>query len=187
MERINYTIKGQAPSTKTKSSGLTMNAFTVIGLGGLALFLLSFALGKGNALSGNRFTLFLLAITFFNLGVSAAGKKIREPFEIQFYPEYLIVFRERHHFDGANPRSQFEKFYYKTMKQCIWDRGQKKLIFLGQAEVTGTEYDEEGNLKAESTFAQFPEYSCVIRTEYAANVDFKTEIEKNAPLRVTVY
>lgn len=186
MDIINYTLKGQEPSTKTKGSGLSLNTFMVIGLVAFALFILSFVLGKGNVLSGNRLMLFLLGTTFLNLGIGTAGKKIREPFEIQFYPEYLTVFRERHHFDGMNPRMQFEKFYYKNMRACIWDRAQKKLVFIGPVEITATEYDKDGNLQSDSHYQQLPEYTCVIRTDYSLKTDYKMEIERNAPLRVEV-
>lgn len=180
-----YILKGQEPSTQSKPQK-KLNAFSVIGIILLVLYLLSFMSGKGGVLAAQRSSMLIPGLIFLNLGITSANKKIREPFEIQFYPDYLVVYRARHHFDGTNPRKQFEKIYYQNLRACVWDRVAKQLVFVGTTEITATNYDKKGNLENGTNQWQIPEHVCKVGTGLTMKTDYKMEIEANTPVRVEV-
>ncbi|GGA79709.1 hypothetical protein [Ornithinibacillus halotolerans] len=130
-----------------------------------------------------RIMLIVLAI-----GVSFAGgnKMVPSPFEIQFYDDYLIVYREKHYYSKKHFKKEYNKFCYKDIKEFKYRTVSKKMNIIGVGEFTWYNYNQDGTLPEKPSFHKKGSGITWFYTSEAPEVDFVAEIEKNSPIKVSL-
>ena len=57
---------------------------------------------------GTRLLLIIMSVII--LGTAYATEKTSSPFEIRFYEDYMIVYREKYYYDRNLSRKEYDKF-----------------------------------------------------------------------------
>lgn len=130
-----------------------------------------------------RILLIVLAIRVSFLG---GHKRIQSPFEIQFYNDYLIIYREKRYRSKNTTTKERDKFFYKDIKKCQYRKVTKQINILGIEEGIRYKYNKDGTLPSEPIFHKTVEHLCYFYTTEAPEVDFVAEIEKHSPIKVII-
>ena len=75
---------------------------------------------------GTRLLLIIMSVII--LGTAYATEKTSSPFEIRFYEDYMIVYREKYYYDRNLSRK--EQFFYKDIERIQYKKIQKDTIFM---------------------------------------------------------
>ncbi|MFS0675158.1 hypothetical protein [Ornithinibacillus sp. 179-J 7C1 HS] len=123
------------------------------------------------------------------LGLSFAGgnKRVPSPFEIQFYDDYLIVYREKKYYNKNLIRKEYDKFFYKDITKCQYRAQTKQINIYGVIEGIRYKYRKDGTLPEKPNYHRTTNggISWFYTTE-SPEIDFVTEIEKHSPVKVVV-
>ncbi|WP_338470838.1 hypothetical protein R4Z10_18995 [Niallia sp. XMNu-256] len=87
----------------------------------------------------------LIALT---IGVTVAGghKRVPSPFEIRFYNDYLVVYREKYYYSKKVQRKEYNKFYYKEITKCQYRSQTQRMNIFGDVECIWYNYNKDGTL-----------------------------------------
>lgn len=130
-----------------------------------------------------RFMLIALCIGSLFVG---GKKKVPSAMEVQFYKDYLIVFRNKHYYSNSVSRKEFDKFKYSDIKQIQFRTVTKRVNIFGVVEGTWYNYKKDGSLPAEPTYHKVTDSICYFYTDFASDIDFVSEFESNCPIKVTI-
>ena len=64
--------------------------------------------------------LLLIVISVAILGTAYATEKTPSPFEIRFYEDYMVVYREKYYYDRDLSRKEYDKFFYKDIEASVY-------------------------------------------------------------------
>lgn len=125
METPNYVLKANEGILVPKNENLLLGklkfaVWVIVGI--LILGSLIFQDDLFSELSGS-FQILLVALA---IGLSFAGegsKRVPSPFEIQFYDDYFIVYREKRYYDRKVTRKEYNKFFYKDIQKVEYRTG----------------------------------------------------------------
>ncbi len=122
------------------------------------------------------------------IGVSFVGgnKIVPSPFEIQFYDDYLIVYREKHYYSKELSRKEYFKFFYEDIKECKYRKNSQKINIIGMSEIKWYNYNKDGSVPEKPTIHKKSEGICWFYTSEAPEVEFVSEIEQHSPVKVTI-
>ena len=76
----------------------------------------------------------LIVLAFASLFLGGGSKRVPSPFEIWFYDEYLVIYREKLYFDRKVSRKMYDKFYYKDIHRCEYIKVNKRINIYGIVE-----------------------------------------------------
>lgn len=113
-------------------------------------------------------------------------KKVSSPFEIRFYDEYLVVYREKRYYSKSVSRKEYDKFFYKDIKKCQYRTVTKRMNIYGIVEGTWFNYKKDGTLPTNPTYHKTVDSICYFYPSEENRVDFVREIESHSPIRVVV-
>ena len=124
------------------------------------------------------------------IGVAFVGSKkenIPSPIELQFYDDYLILYRPKRYYSKKVSRMEINKMMYADIKRCVYKSRSQRIQIYGNVSATWYNYDANGMI------SQTPSYNrtisdtlCYFSTRCVNDVDFKTEIEAHSPIKVVV-
>ena len=66
--------------------------------------------------------LLLIVISVAILGTAYATEKTPSPFEIRFYEDYMVVYREKYYYDRDLSRKEYDKFFYKDIERIQYKK-----------------------------------------------------------------
>lgn len=115
-----------------------------------------------------------------------SDERVPSPFEIWFYGDYLVIYREKHYYSRKVTRKEYDKFYYKDIKQCQFRTVTQRINFYGIVEGIWYNYRKDGTLPLEPTYHKTTDSIRYFYTMYAKNIDFVREIEAHSPVRVEI-
>ena len=75
---------------------------------------------------GTRLLLIIMSVII--LGTAYATEKTPSPFEIRFYEDYMVVYREKYYYDRNLSRKEYDKFFYKDTIFMAWLNGNIGII-----------------------------------------------------------
>lgn len=130
-----------------------------------------------------RLMLISLCIGSFFAG---GQKKVPSEMEIQFYEDYLIVFKSKHYYTRRISRREYDKFKYNDIKEIQFRTATKRINIFGIVEGTWYDYQKDGSLPAEPTYHKVTDSICYFYTDFAPDIDFVSEFESHCPVKVTV-
>lgn len=123
------------------------------------------------------------------IGVTIAGGNVRvpSPFEIWFFDDYLIVYREKRYYDSKVTRKEYNKYYYKDISKVEYRKLTNRIQFEGIIESVWYNYNKDGTLPEKPTYHRTTDGGiCYFYTTASPEVDFVAEIEKHSPLKVQI-
>lgn len=111
------------------------------------------------------------------------------PVEIQFYDDYLIIYREKGNV-SLEPRyvvREYHTMIYKDIKVVEFGQFRKSVLkFYGKVEVLRHKYNDDGTLIDEPLLHKTLENEYTnINTKESPEVDFVEKIEKYSPIKIT--
>lgn len=130
-----------------------------------------------------RMLLVSLAVGTFFIN---SEERVPSPFELQFYDEYLIIYRESHYYSKRVVRKEYDKFYYKDIKQCQFRTRTRRINLYGVVEGIWYNYNKDGSLEAEPSYHKTTDSIRYFYTMFSQDIDFVKEIESHSPIRVRV-
>ena len=116
----------------------------------------------------------LIIMSVIILGTAYATEKTSSPFEIRFYEDYMIVYREKYYYDRNLSRKEYDKFFYKDIElppKVVWEYWN---------------YRKDGTLSERSNGHKTVKGMCSFYTSKLADVDYKKWFELNTSRKVTI-
>ena len=112
---------------------------------------------------------------------------VPSPIELQFFDEYLIIYRPKLYLSKRVTRKDIAQFYYKDITKCVYYEKLQRLHIYGGGTFTWYNYRKDGTLPETPTDVRNPEEGIdIISTRCAPDVDFKKEIEEHSPIKVII-
>ena len=126
----------------------------------------------------------LIALAIGSLFVGGGSIRVPSPFEIWFYDDYLVIYREKRYYDRKTIRKMYDKFFYRDIHQCQYRRISQKINFYGVVESTWYYYGKDGRLPDKPSYHRTVDGIVNFYTSEEPNLDFIAEIESHSPIRV---
>ena len=130
-----------------------------------------------------RVLLISLCIGTFFIG---GTEKVPSAIEIQFYNDYLIVYRNKHYYSKRVTRREYDKFNYNDIKQIQIRTVTKRINIYGIVEGTWYNYKKDGTLPIEPTYHKTTDSICYFYIDFAENIDFASIFESYCPNKVII-
>lgn len=127
---------------------------------------------------------FIMFMVYF-LAINNKKHRVASPFEIRFYDDYLVVYREKRYYNPIVSRMQFDKFYYNDIESCEFRTETKLVNIYGILEAIWYDYNKDGTLPQKPTYHKTTEGVSCFYTSHS-DVDFVHEIEAHSPIKVII-
>ncbi|MFS0675157.1 hypothetical protein [Ornithinibacillus sp. 179-J 7C1 HS] len=183
----NYTLKANegvlVPKNDNPGLGILKKAIWII----VGVVILGSIIFQENLLSELSWSAQVLLIVFaIGLTFTGGKKRVPNPFEIRFYDDYFIVFREKRYY-GKLPRKEYNKFFYSDIEKIEHRIKTERINIYGKIEGIWYDYNKDGTLPEKPTYHKTTEGGiCYFYTSEDPNIDFVAEIEKHSPLKVVI-
>jgi len=127
----------------------------------------------------------LIILLVYILFIANKRKGVASPFEIRFYDDYLVVYREKLYYNPMTTHMEFFKFFYKDITKCEYRTETERFNILGTVEINLFKYNKDGSLPKEPTHHKTTDSICYFYTGMS-DVDFVYEIEAHSPIKVNI-
>ena len=127
----------------------------------------------------------LIILLVYILFIANRKKGVASPFEIRFYDDYLVVYREKHYYDPKTTRMEFDKIFYEDIELCQFRTVIERINIFGIVEWTCYKYKKDGSLPQKPPFQKKSDGICYFYTRQS-DVDFIHEIETHSPIKVEI-
>lgn len=187
MNSPNYVLKANegilVPKNRTSKHPLKVFVLIIVGI-----IIVGSIIFKDNLFSELSVTAKILLVSIV-IGICFLGEgseRVPSPFEIWFYDDYLIVYREKHYYNRKVTRKEFDKFLYKDIRKCQYRTITKKINIYGIVEGIWYDYNKDGSLPDKPTYHKTTDSICQFYTTEEPEIDFVQEIEKHCPIKVVI-
>lgn len=124
--------------------------------------------------------MFLILTFFIN-----TKKREPSPFEIQFYNNYLVIYREEFEYSIGLSRREFLKFLYKDISKFEYRAISRKITISGVVETTFYKYKKDGELCDKPSYHEINTGDTFqFYTMEELDINFITELESHTPLNI---
>lgn len=107
--------------------------------------------------------------------------------ELQFYDDYLVLYRPSRYYSKKVTRKEINKMPYKEISKCTYDKELERIHIYGTVFVKWYQYDKNGNCPVNPTVEkEVKDTLCYIRVKDMKHINFVSEIERHSPISVTV-
>lgn len=187
MEKPNYVLKANEGVTVPKNENPLLGKLKIAVWIIVGVVILGSIIFRDNLFAELSWPARILLIALV-VRVSFLGgyKKIPSPFEIQFYDDYFIVYREKYYLSKNVPIKEYRKFFYKDINKCQYRTVTKQINIQGIEEAIRYKYNKDGSLPTEPTYHKTSENLCYFYTTEEPNIDFVAEFEKHSPIKVVI-
>lgn len=187
MEKPNYVLKADEGVLVPKNEKFPLGKLKLVVWIIVGVIIIGSILFQDNLFSELSGTSQVLLVALA-IGVLFKGgtKMVASPFEIQFYDDYLIVYRKKLYYSKKLSRKEYFKFFYKDVKECKYRKNSQKINIIGMSEIKWYDYNKDGSVPEQPTIHKKSEGICWFYTSKAPKVDFVEEIERHTPLKVTI-
>ena len=132
-----------------------------------------------------RIFLIVLAV---GLGFYGGKKEYMEsPMELRFYDDRLMLYLPKRYYSNRVSRRQFNTMKYSDITKCVYKKRSNWIHIYGDGESVWYNYKKDGTLPKQPTETRkFTQGLVYFNTQFATDIDFKTEIENHSPIQVIV-
>ena len=127
----------------------------------------------------------LLIVLCIKVLITKETDRVPCPFEIWFYDEYLIIYREKRYYDPKNIQKEYIKICYDGVRKVQLNE-HHRLTFYGVVEAKAYKYRKDGTLPNKPCHHKITDSMDYFYTSAAPEVDFVAEIERHTPLKVQI-
>ena len=172
-----------APTQNAKQVVFVKNAVRVI----LVILLLGSFVFDDNLFGELSLTAKALLIALF-LGTCFAQdkQKVAKPFEIRFYEDYLVLYREKRYYSPKLSRREFDKFLYKDIEEIVYRTDTHRINIYGIVEGKWYNYNKDGSLPEKPSYHKTTDSLAYFYTNEAPEVNFVEVFEKYTPVKVKI-
>lgn len=189
MDKPNYVLRTNEATLERKEDSNIVRLFRVGVLVVVAIIVMGSFIFQENLLTGLSWTTRCLLIAVA-IGALLFGKKkedVPSPIEIQFYDNYLILYRPMRVYNKKVTRMEINKMMYSDIKKCVFKTRLQRVHIYGRVYATWYNFNTEGCVSQTPTYDRVVEDTlCFFRTLFATDIDFKKEIEEHSPIKVIV-
>ena len=187
-EQPNYVLKFndsvlkriEDKNSKIKKAVVVIIAIIVIG---------SIILGENLFLELSWTVRILLICLAIGLLFSSKSEEIAIPVELQFYNDYLILFRPNKYYSKKVSRQEFFKIDYKDITKCkfLVNSPSKRIHIYGNVHAVWYNLNKDGSLPQQPTYDKNVNETLIYFTTFQnTNIDFVKEIEDHSPIKVEI-
>jgi hypothetical protein len=137
----------------------------------------------GNLAWTTRITFIVIVIVVCFIG---GNKRIPSQFEVRFYNDYLVVYREKQYYNKKLSSMEYFKFFYKDIKNCDYDKTTQRMNIQGVLEATWYNYNTDGSLPANPTKQKTADSICYFYLIGKDPDSFISEFETHSPIKVNI-
>lgn len=189
MENPNYVIKtNEAVLVPTKQS----SGFTFLKTGVwivVAVIVIGSLLFQDNLFSELSWTARVLLIVLA-FGVTFLGGKKEytpSPMELQFFDDRLVLYLPKRYYSKSVTRMEINQMKYSEITKCVYKTKSQRIHLYGNGTSTWYNYKADGTIpKTPTQVRNYHAGLIYFNTQFATDVDFKTEIENHSPIQVIV-
>lgn len=129
----------------------------------------------------------MLLITIF-LGTCFVKdkEKVAKPFEIRFYEDHLVLYREKRYYSPKLSRKELDKFMYKDIEKIVYRADTHRINIYGLVEGIWYDYKKDGSLPEKPSYHKTTNSLAYFYTNEAPEVDFVAIFEKYSSVKVTI-
>lgn len=188
MDNPNYVLKGKEGVLVHKNEksirGYLKLAILIIWL----IIIVSFIIFQDNLFKSLSLIarIMLISLTIWVYFTSESKEKIELPFEIWFYDDYLILYRQKHYYSRKLTRKEFDKFFYKDIHKCQYRTVTGKINIYGVVEGVWYNYNKDGTLPNEPTYHKTTDSIRQFYITAVPEINFVEEIEMHSPIKVVI-
>lgn len=182
-----YVLKGNETAYVPKqNASFLAKARTVVWCVIAVLFVASFIF-RDNLFSQMTVTARICLIGLF-IGTLFVKKeeKAPSPFELWFFDDCLVIYKNRKYHSKRVIRREYDRFYYRDIKECVYHSSQKKICIYGVVEGTYYNYRPDGTLPDVPDYHKTTDSMSFFYTEFSPYIDFAAEIESHSPIKVQI-
>ncbi|GGA79698.1 hypothetical protein [Ornithinibacillus halotolerans] len=129
----------------------------------------------------------MLVVLAVGLTFADGSHRVPSPFEIWFYDDYLILYREKYYYSRKVQRKEYWKFYYNEIEKIEFGTVKMRIAIYGDVEAIWYDYNKDGTVPEKPTYHRNVNRTiCYFYTSADPDVDFVAEIEKHSPIKVVV-
>lgn len=130
-------------------------------------------------------TLILVPLYFWSV-FTVDHIRVPSPFEIWFYDDYLIVYREKRYYNKKVSRKEYNKFFYNDISKVEYRTLSNRIQIYGTVEAIWYDYNKDGTLPEQPTYHRKVHDTFVyFYTTESSEVDFVSEIEEHTPIMIS--
>ena len=184
----NYVLKANEGNLVPKNESQTLRfikkaVWVIVGIIVICSLIIQDGL-FGEITWGTRILLISLAIGSLFLG--GGSTIVPSPFEIWFYDDYLVLYREKEYFNRKLSRKRYDKFSYKDVRRCEYRSVCQRIVIYGIVEGIWYDYNKDGTLPVMPTYHKTTDSMDTFYTTEEPNIDFVAEIENHSPIKVII-
>lgn len=128
----------------------------------------------------------LLIAIFLGTCFAKDKEKVAKPFEIRFYEDHLVLYREKRYYSPKVSRKEIDKFMYKDIEKIVYRTDTHRINIYGMVEGIWYEYKRDGSLPENPSYHKTTNSLAYFYTNEAPEVDFVEVFEKYTPVKVTI-
>ncbi len=185
-EKPNYVLKANEGILYPKNPKLVplKKAVWII----IALIIIGSLIFRENLFAELSLSAQILLITLVLVVIVAGGEeRVPSPFEIWFFDDYFVIYREKRYYDRKVTRKEYNKYYYKDISKVEYRKLTNRIQFEGIIESVWYNYNKDGTLPEKPTYHRTTDGGiCYFYTTASPEIDFVAEIEKHSPLKVQI-
>ncbi len=183
----NYVLKADEGVLVSKNENSTLGIIKITVWIIVGVIILGSLVFHDNLFSELSWTTRILLIALA-IGVIFKGgsKRVSSPIEIQFYDDHLVVYREKIQYKRNLILKKYDKFFYKDIRKCQYRTITKQINIYGIEEGIRYKYNKDGSLPTKPIYHKTTEGLCYFYTTEAPEIDFVSEIERHAPVKVEI-
>lgn len=106
------------------------------------------------------------------------------PFEIWFYDDYMIVYREKVYYSKNDQRKSYDKFFYKDIHKIQYQKKSNRINIFGITEWKYYKYKKDGTLPDKPTKHRKVDGSCYFYPIKEDGIDFVGILEKYTMMKM---
>lgn len=187
MEEPNYIVRANEGVRMPKNDTLALYyTKKVLGWTIVLLIVWSFVFRESLLRGMSMGALVLLVCAFLRVRTLTKEEFVPSPFELWFYTDYIVIYREKYYYHTKLSRKQYDKFYYKDIHQCLYHEHSHRMDILGIVEGIWYDYNKDGTVPDKPTYHKTTDSICYFYTNMAPEIDFVAELERHMPVKVTI-
>lgn len=128
----------------------------------------------------------LLIAIFLGTCFAKSKEKVPKPFEIQFYEDHLVLYREKRYYSPKLSRKEFDKFMYKDIEKIVYRTDTRRINIYGMVEGIWYDYKKDGSLPEKPSYHKTTNSLAYFYTNEAPEVNFVEVFKKYTPVKVTI-
>lgn len=157
------------------------------------LWIITVILAVGSLVLGeNLFSLLSLSVKCLFIGLvvvvmcNGGSEPQPSPFEIRFYDDYLVLYREKYYYDRRVSKMEYNKVFYAGIRECEFNKKTERVTIHGVVEGIWYNYKKDGTLPKEPSYCKTTDSQCSFYTTFARDIDIVAEIEQHSSIKVRV-